>query len=229
MLVKQIVCLANSRKPYGRCVAGIELIDGKPAGWIRPIGARENEGVSEHERQYEDGSDPRVLDIVDVPMIKALPNAYQQENWLLDANEYWVKRGRVDLEYLRQLVDAPSALWVNGQKTYNGINDKMPIETAATFDHSLRLICVPKLELCVFAPGEAFGNSKRRVQARFAHHGAKYWLWVTDPVYERGYLTLDDGNYTLGESLLTVSVSEPLEGVCFKLVATIFEFDEGLN
>lgn len=35
---KRIVVLANSRKPPGRCIAGIELIDGEPADWVRPVG-----------------------------------------------------------------------------------------------------------------------------------------------------------------------------------------------
>ena len=63
---KRMVCLANSRKLQGRCIAGRELDNGKPIGWIRPIGDRTHEEVTEYERQYEDGSDPRVLDVIDV-------------------------------------------------------------------------------------------------------------------------------------------------------------------
>jgi hypothetical protein len=39
-LVKRIVCLANSRKMSGRCLAGRELINGLPGGWVRPVSAR---------------------------------------------------------------------------------------------------------------------------------------------------------------------------------------------
>ncbi len=49
---KRIVCLANSRKLQGRCIAGRELVSGKPAAWIRPVSDREHEEVSEYERQY---------------------------------------------------------------------------------------------------------------------------------------------------------------------------------
>ena len=82
--VKRVVCLANSRKLAGRCVAGRKWIDGRPGGWIRPVSNRENQEVSEYERQYEDGSDPRVLDIVDVPLLEPRPLDHQTENWLLD-------------------------------------------------------------------------------------------------------------------------------------------------
>lgn len=83
-VLMKIVCLANSRKLYGRCIAGKE-VGGEHAGrWVRPVSNRLHEEVSENERQYEDGSDPEVLDIIEIPMVSAKPHGYQQENWLLD-------------------------------------------------------------------------------------------------------------------------------------------------
>ncbi len=47
----QMVCLANSRKLMGRCIAGKQRQAGKAAGrWIRPVSQRENQEVSEYER-----------------------------------------------------------------------------------------------------------------------------------------------------------------------------------
>ncbi len=100
---KRIVCLANSRKLQGRCIAGLELLQGKVLGWIRPVSDRENEEVSEYERQYEDGSDPRVLDVIDIPVREHKPRAYQQENWLIEPEYYWVKAGRFSSADLRPL------------------------------------------------------------------------------------------------------------------------------
>jgi hypothetical protein len=75
--VKRIVCLANSRKLNGRCLAGKEFGGTGVGAWVRPVGAREHGEVSEYERQYEDGSDPRVLDVIDVPLIGPQPKDFQ--------------------------------------------------------------------------------------------------------------------------------------------------------
>src|SRR5882724_1624888 len=133
--VKRIVCLANSRKLSGRCLAGKELSGG---GWIRPVSAREHEEVSEDERQYEDGSDPRVLDIIDVPLLDARPKGHQQENWLLDPAFYWVKVDRAGWSELQRLVDPAAPLWIDGHSTYSGLNDKVPLSLASGLTDSLR-------------------------------------------------------------------------------------------
>lgn len=222
-IVKRLLCLANSRKLNGRCVAGIELAGNQRAGWIRPVSAREHEEVSEYERQYEDGSDPRVLDVMNVPLIEPRPKGYQQENWLLDPDQYWQKVTRIPWTDLRRLADPVTALWINGDSTYNGLNDRVPLAQAMGLTSSLRLVRVDELTLSVFKPGEAFGNPNRRVQGCFVHHGTEYRLWVTDPDYERSHLLKADGEYEIGESYLTVSLGEPYNDACYKLVAAIME------
>ena len=77
-VTKRIVRLANSRKLCGRCIAGLELAGNGPTAWLRPVSAREHQEVSEDERQYKDGSDPGLLDIIDIPLLGAQPKDYQQ-------------------------------------------------------------------------------------------------------------------------------------------------------
>jgi len=62
---------------------------------------------------------------------------------------------------------------------------------------------------------------RRRVQAEFSFSGVRYSLWVTDPVIEDTYLAQADGVYNLDASYLTVSLSGPYLGRCYKLVAAI--------
>ena len=226
---KRIVCLANSRKLNGRCIAGLTLTGRGRGSWIRPVSDRQNEEVSEYERQYQDGSDPQVLDIIDVPLIAPKPGPHQPENWLLDPAIYWDRVDRYPPGRLDRLVDGPGALWLNGSHTYSGQNDQIPIEQAAEAESSLKFVHVDDLTLKVFAPGEAFGNTKRRVQARFRWSDHAYWLWVTDPTVERSYLAGPDGEYGIGRRFVTVSLGEPYKGFCYKFVAAIIGVDGELG
>lgn len=220
---KRILCLANSRKLNGRCIAGKEVISGRPGCWIRPVSDRDHEEVSEYERQYEDGSDPRVLDVMDVPLLEPKPRDYQTENWLLDPEYYWERVEQVKCEQLKGFVERPKLLWINGYSTYNGKNDKIPFALATGLTSSLYLILVKNVRLSVFKPGEVFGNSKRRVQGQFEYNGTVYKLWVTDPDYEKAYLAREDGHYELDQCYLTISLGEAHNDAAYKLIAAIIQ------
>jgi hypothetical protein len=226
MVSKRIVLLANSRKHAGRCLAGREQVAGHFSGWIRPVSSRDGEELSEKERELEDGSDPKVLDVFDVQLLQAKPHACQSENWLIDDRYYWTKVGKLSWLEARALAENPPTLWVNNDSTYNGQNDQISQKSAASLTTSICMIHVNSLELHVVVPGAAFNNPKKRVQARFRFNGADYWLWVTDPQIERVYLAGAPRVEKIGESLITVSLSEPHEksaGVFYqyKLVAAL--------
>ncbi|WP_395160136.1 dual OB domain-containing protein [Ilumatobacter sp.] len=218
---KRIVCLANSRKLSGRCVAGREMLDTGPGEWIRPVSSRSHQEVSERERQYQDGADPRVGDLILVPLLNRQPSTFQQENWLLDPTYYWSFEGRMKWPEMAALSQEGGQLWINGHHTFHGRHDKIPQTLADELKSSLTVIRVAGLDLTVLAPSEAFGNPKRRVQARFEHAGTEYRFWVTDPDLERSYLQKQNDTYRLGESLLTISLGEPFEGHTHKLVAAV--------
>jgi len=220
-VVKRIMCLANSRKRSGRCVAGKEWTEGQSGPWVRPVSERPSEEVSEHERHYQDGSDPQVLDVIDVPLQSHHPKSYQTENWLLDPNLYWTRAGRATWQDLPSFADNPGVLWLNNSSTYHGLNDRVSQADVQQLNNSLCLLHLEKLALRVFAPGADFGNPKRRVQAEFVHRGVNYRLWVTDPLIEREYLAGKDGEYGIGECFITVSLGESHEGYCYKLVAAL--------
>ena len=231
MPTKRILCLANSKKFAGRCIAGREVIGTTAGPWVRPVSARPSEEVSENERQYQDGSDPRLLDVIDVPLLRAAPHACQVENWLLDPGYYWRRVRSVGWAELQHFVEMPATLWVNGYSTYHGLHDEIPEAIADALPGSLYLIRVDEVTLHVFPPQEAFGNPKRRVQAYFTHSGVPYRLWVTDPVVERARLAQADGYYTGGECCLTISLGEPFQKNDgsrhrYKLVAAIAEREE---
>lgn len=74
---KQIVCLANSLKVGGSCIAGRELLpDGRYGGWIRPVSSRPTEEISFMESLCEGDRDPELLDILAVPLLSAQPRRH---------------------------------------------------------------------------------------------------------------------------------------------------------
>lgn len=217
----RIVCLANSRKLNGRCLAGIEW-DGEHTGrWIRPVSDREHEEVSEEERRYQNGADPRLLDIIRIPILGPKPKGHQVENVLLDPEYYWKLEGHLSVSELAGFPIDATPLWINGVHTNAGENDQIPVAQLPEIQSSLRLIRVDSISYEVWAPGAAFNNPKRRVQGTFKHGGTRYALWVTDPLIERRYLDLEDGRYASGAAYLTISLGEPFNDHSQKLIAAV--------
>lgn len=219
---KKIVCLANSRRHSGRCIAGKEVLSNGYGSWIRPVSARPSAEISEEERRFENGGDPRVLDIIEVPMISAAPFLHQTENHIIDAEYYWTKTGKLPWAELKHLLDKPASLWSSGDSTYLGLNDRVSVEQSSQMTNSLVLIEPETLNICVQLEGEAFGNPRRRVRAHFTYQGLQYILIVTDPVAERAFLAKANGRYPLTTTYLCVSLGEAhTDGYCYKLVAAV--------
>ena len=226
--VKRMVCLANSRKMSGRCVAGREILqDGRFGGWFRPVSAREGEEVSERERQYADGGDPRLLDVIDVPVLGARPTLHQRENWLLDPGRHWKFVRRVHPGELARLADPPAPLWVDGYSSLEGQNDRVHLRAASGLRDSLRLIWTDNVELVVSAPRQSHGDFRRFVRGRFRYLGTDYGLRVTDPAYEERYLEMPVGEYPIGGRFVAASLAErPYYGYYYKLIAAIVDPEE---
>ena len=221
---KRIVCLANSRKLAGRCIAGREWTEGEGAGrWVRPVSEREHQDVSEYERQYADGSEPRVLDIIDIPVLEPQSEGCQTENWLLDPEYYWEKVGSYSSLDLPVLVDPVSPLWLDGYSTYHGRNDRVPTELTGEVRSSLRLIRSRSLRSKFLRPVKRSATRNGACRDTSSIRDREYAFWVTDPRYEKRYLAKLDGSYRIGECCLTISLGEPYKGSFYKLIAAIIE------
>lgn len=217
---KRIVCLANSRKMSGRCIAGKEILEDKrPGEWVRPVSDREHEEVSPSERQYEDASEPELLDVIDVPVRRARPQGYQQENWLLDPSRRWSKVDRIVWNDLPRWTDTGETLWTNGYSSGKGLNDRVPEDMTAHLDSSLHLIRADSLRVNI-----TFDADRESFQLRgmFWYNGHRYSLRITDPVSEQKaeelgpvVIPIDDARF------LTISLGEPFEGFAYKLIAAI--------
>jgi hypothetical protein len=224
---KTIVCLANSRKEYpNRCVAGKELQRGHFGEWIRPVSDFPKGDLSLQHRQYEDGSDPGLLDIVKISFLEARPQGCQKENHLIDPDAYWVREGRVTWDELTPAIDPIAGpLWVNGHSSYNGTNDKIPDEAANDLAGSLVLIEPEELAITVGMEGGNFKPARKKVRARFRLQRHVYVLAVTDLPIEDEYCRKEEGDYPIDVARLCISVGESYHGFCYKLVAAMITPD----
>lgn len=206
--MKRILCLASSRKPKGRCVAGIELADdGKPLGWIRPISNHGQDAVSDYERQYQDGSEPQLLDLIDMPLLRPAPDGCQSENWLLDSDSSrrWLRAGHAGMDLLSDCIDRQKAIWVNGYSTARGENDEIPWEEANALTNSLMLVQVPWVGVTVYE-----GPKGLCARGWFPYGDDMYGLRITDPVFGQTVFSHELRNRKFGKAFLTVSLTMPM-------------------
>ncbi len=221
---KSIVCLANSRKPpSGRCVAGREVTAAGFGNWIRPVSARPTEEISEEERRYENGSDPRLLDVIAIELTRPKPHLHQRENHLIDEEYYWTKQRRVSWEELQQAVEDPAGpLWLNEESSSRGHYDQVAEDHLGAMTRSLYLVRPDRLKLIVAPEGGGdYGPPRRKVRALFDLCGHTYRIAVTDPWIERRYLAGSDGEVEFGDAVICVSLGEVFHGFAYKLAAAV--------
>lgn len=117
------VCLANSKKYRGRCIAGIELIreiDGtfspvKEHGktkWLRPVSNAEHGEVDTNIVKHI-----KLHDLIEMDILEYCPKGYQSENVLFDPNSLKVVGNlSPNPSILDKLTDNPDTLLGNKGK-----------------------------------------------------------------------------------------------------------------
>ena len=165
---RTIICLANSRKISGRCIAGKVISDGMVREWIRPVSSRPSGEISEEERRFENGTDPTVRDIITVPMV--MPSTpWLSGGEILASFDSGLTAGQkhrvASFSEVQSALDhVENALWINSSSGYNGINDRVAEQHAENVGSSLKLIEVHDLEIRVGIEGAQFVNPRRKVR-----------------------------------------------------------------
>lgn len=239
---KEIVCLANSRRVCNRCVAGLELTEEGFGEWVRPVSKNSSEGeVTELERQYENGEEPKLLDVMDIEFSQPKPDGHQQENHII-SNERWKLKKRLSWDDIQKAVQCPRKLWTNDYFGHSrGKNDRVSRKQLAQQDGSLYLIRPDNLKIIVEWDQYKWKKRKKgskegyRIQADFRFHGVGYCLVVTDVEAENRYKTeyqTSGSPIHIRDALLCVSLAEPRKNdqgrpdeFAFKLVAAVITPD----
>lgn len=217
MKESRLVCLANSRKLGGRCVAGLRM-QGKQVkigDWVRPVSRSEHGEVPVP--YYLDGLEMRLGDIVDFeegPSIRHLPG-YQPEN--VSFSGLWHRAGRVTWTTLCQLAENEEQPWPAGGSSSMGRNDRFLIEQAPQVRRSLTLQRVDDLELIVLQNPY---SKAWDVRGEFSIGSTTLRLKVTDPVVEARLLSARR-NESVGDALVCLSLGEPYRGHVYKLLSGV--------
>jgi hypothetical protein len=215
----EIICLANSRKRQGRCIAGLRTDGG---GWVRPVAPCGDGSLFPQQYRLRDGAEPQVGDMLRIGVQSPLPKPHQPENWLIDGTR-WELLARPLPGEKHALLQASV---VAGPELFGNRSDRLPENSFHNpTEASLALVVPQNLRWRIFLT-EDF---RRRTRAVFSLGAAEYDLSLTDPVWEErlrhlpeSFLEQEASNFPLPDSvLLTVSLSEPFNGFCYKLVAAV--------
>lgn len=218
----EIVCLANSRKMSGRCVAGLRTDGG---GWIRPISNLPDGSFSPSSYTLDTGHEIALLDVVRISLIEPRPEPHQPENWLNERVTWRLVRRLAADEAGRLLPPA----CIPGPAIFGTAGDRIPFATFLQQPLAASLALIEPRSIAWHVTTGYRGN--RQTRARFEFGGAAYNLSVTDPHFEQRLALLDQGIHPREAAsiaahdrvLFTVSLGEPFgtEGHCFKLVAAV--------
>jgi hypothetical protein len=167
---KTILCLAASGRPGGYCFAGKNIKTGE---WIRPVSANQGEAISDQACTGSDGVRAKVLDVLEIPLLRATPRDHQTENHLIDPNGKWRITAEGNWRQVeRALDDHNGPLWSNGSASWGYRNNRVPEPQVKAFDHSLVLIRPKALKISVAPKGGMYADAEKRlVKANFLHAG----------------------------------------------------------
>jgi len=208
----RIICLANSYKHRGRCIAGIDIDTGR---WVRPISQRTSAVYKERFIDNTIGNEPKLLDLVEIPLGERAPDeGCQPENIYLN-NGTWKRLRKLSAHSINQYVeDTPNLLHNQESKVDPEIFSQIPQNRW----RSLQLVSVTNPN---------FGlNPWGKKRCIFRYSGIRYELKITDPIVIEKITNDEDIS---SECLLTISLATPYKSpsyekkYCWKMVAGVIE------
>lgn len=214
---KYFICLANSYKHGGRCVAGIEVLpnpdgqltivrhdDGRPR-WIRPVSMAE---TGEIPNQL--ALDVKLLSLVKLSGVVPCPDKAHTEDVHCSRMECCPDKLEVDDAFLSQLVDPIH------QVVFYFRGKAIPATIINKLNYSLMLIRPEKASAYIDEERE---KSKYRV--KFTYSGSNYDFPITDPYFLEIFKKNPEKYADLNGAYLTLSLGLEFEGFHFKLVAAV--------
>lgn len=204
-----IIILANSFRPGGYCMAGIDIKTGE---WVRPVSRDADRAIPSSVAEKV-----RLLDIVKIPLASDMPrDCYQRENRFIYSWNWKVVGSASPKEILTYCGDDHVILHNHSEKVYSVKMEALPFEQWK----SLQLIHT-NVEFHI----DSFKHDQWRVRFTYGNNKEMY-LKVTDPSITT---KLNNGKKIKAGCILTISLAAPwapneaLMKKCYKLVAGVIE------
>ena len=209
----RFVCLANSFKEGGRCVAGIALDEnnnpilenGNPK-WVRPICNTTHGEIPIHLV-----ANVNILDIIEIEVLSHPDlNSYQSENVLYEESSFHLI-GSYNKNNLNILYASNHLIFGNRGKAISE-------DDINRHNHSLMFIKTTDFEAYQKTYAD---NPKPQIRMNFTYCGNQYDFPVTDPVFLKKYQTNPDLVNTYSQIDMTLSIGVEHKGWYYKLIAGI--------
>lgn len=213
-MAQRFVCLGNSFKEGGRCLAGILLdannnpiFENQKPKWIRPI------CETPHGEVPNCIAVPfQLLDIIEINNITPHPDLYQTENVLFN-NSTLRKIGVFEKNKLNNICENRKYIF---KTRYPSLSE----EVVQELDYSLMLIKPTSFEVIEKVYEDRSNPQQRMV---FSYNGFTYDFSITDPVFLRNYQANPDIVQNIKNVILSLSVGVkfPATNRYYKLVAGV--------
>lgn len=217
----RVLCLANSYKEGGRCIAGIDV---KSKEWVRPISSREGGAYRVEELVYENGARLEVLDVFEFHGHEAAPSLYHPEDIIVDPSWSYVRAATIeDVGIVEELALKGPLLLGSSESSI-----QCPTESTKQVENSLGSVVLKSSRVKFRKERGTDGRVRKR--ATFRLRGSDYDLPITDPSVLAKLAALDVGEYAASEIgiesdhvILVVSLAEPWDrnNRCYKVVAAV--------
>jgi hypothetical protein len=216
-----LICLANSYKWHSRCLAGLRVDGG---GWVRPVSDREHGELQYSQYRLPDHSEPHLFDVIRVGLSRRQPLPHQPENWLVDDSAWTL------LERPASADRAPvvSAAVFGGSLLFGNKGRSVPQAQFSNRPARESLVLVQPSHIRWYTEFNTY-QLCNMPRVSFQLGDIPYDLPLTDPTYAGPLQRRDEGDYRSsdlgipedGTILFTISLGDPLDGICYKLVAAV--------
>lgn len=214
---KYFICLANSYKHGGRCIAGIEITknaegnlvivnnpDGRPR-WIRPI-SNEKDGVIPNEI----AQDINLFSIIKLSdAIPCARNPHVEDTKYTQLKCYKGRFSR-NKDFINLCLDKKH------QNLFYSQGKAISVDRAGQLDYSLMLIHLENAEAYIDEKRE-----KSKYRMKFNYYGYNYDFSITDPIFLEKLRKAPSRSLQLKDVYLTLSLGLEFDGFHFKLVAGV--------